>query len=98
MKELRGLALLLALFVIQIAVSCSVIKNGLGEPQTVQERTLPAPRYDSVTVNTRWNTPYEVLSPWENELYTNIARAVPDTQKQLPVTLRTYTIPVPTKK
>lgn len=88
---MRRLMFLLVLFAVQLAVSCSLFKNGFSEPQSVQTRTAPAPKYDSLIIKTNWDAPYNVLT----EEY---VQAKPDTLKNLPKTLRTYTIPVPTKK
>jgi hypothetical protein len=85
------------LLAIQIIVGCKMLKNGLGEPQSTQQQIIPYV-YDSAVIKTGWNKPYQVLTPWEKTFYSDIVQAKPDTHQQLPANLRTYTIPVPTKK
>jgi hypothetical protein len=75
-----------------------MMKNGLGEPQSLQQQTLPKPHYDSAVIITGWNAPYVVLTTWENQnYYDNFLKAKPNARQTLPVPLRTYTIPLPTK-
>ncbi|MFA5418394.1 MAG: hypothetical protein WC341_08045 [Bacteroidales bacterium] len=93
MKKLILLAIIALTF-----ASCQILKNGVAEPQSLQERTLPKPHYDSVVYTTEWNYPYQVLNSWQQDSYSEFVRAKTDTaKKEFPKTLRNYTIPIPTK-
>ncbi len=93
MKKLAFLSIAVLLL-----ASCQILKNGVAEPQSLQERTLPKPHYDSVVYTTEWNYPYQVLNSWQQASYSKFVRAKVDTTKQpLPKILRIYTIPIPTK-
>lgn len=86
------------LLILVLLFGCQTLKNGVGTPKSLAEMTLPPPKYDSVVIKTGWNSPYDVLTPWQRYYYNELVSAKPDTTKELPVTLHTYTIPVPTKK
>lgn len=69
--------------IILTLMGCQTIKNGLAEPKTPQQ-TAVITHYEYVATKT--------------DIQINFVKAKPDTTKQLPITVRTYTIPIPTKK